>query len=132
MSETNATQVVEIQKQIELLKAKRGASTVLDIEEVAQTVLIQLGRFTTQGKTRWQVNIPTGYPFKESPEKALPAIGMKFPQTWKIESFEAGEMASFSVPETDLSTLPQFIHDLFIKLFKLPPTYTIKCGIYNL
>ena len=127
MNETSPAQVVEIQKQIELLKVHKGASPFLNIEEVGGEAIIQLSR----GKPDWGMNIAY-YPSKERPEKALAAVGMTIPKTWKESQFEAGTVVLYTVPEADLPKLPQFIHDLFVKFFKRPPTYKIACSIEDM
>jgi hypothetical protein len=131
MNEASPAQVVEIQKQIELLKAQKGASPVLTIQEVGGEAIIQLSRVAFQGKTSWSLNIAY-YPSKEKPAKALAAVGMSLPTTWQEEQFEAGTVAQYGVPESDLAKLPQFINDLFVKFFKRAATYKIKSSIENM
>ena len=131
MSETSPAQVAQIQKQIELLKAQKGASPVLTIQEVGGDAIIQLSRVAFQGKTSWSLNIAY-YPSKEKPAKALVAVGMTLPATWQEEQFEPGTVAQYGVPEADIAKLPQFIHDLFVKFFKRPATYKIDCSIENM
>ncbi len=127
MNETSPTQVIQIQKQIELLKAHQGEPAVLTIQEVGGEAIIQLSR----GKPNWGLNIAY-YPSKEKPDKALPAVGMTIPATWKLAQFEAEVVVLYEVPEADVAKLPQFIHDLFVKFFKRPATYKIDIVIENL
>ncbi len=131
MTEASPAQVAQIQKQIELLKAHKGASPVLTIQEVGGEAIIQLSRVAFQGKTSWSLNIAY-YPSKEKPTKALAAVGMTLPTTWQEEQFEAGTVAQYGVPDGDLGKLPQFIHDLFVKFFKRAATYKIDCSIENM
>lgn len=128
MTETNQVQVVQIQKQIELLKTQKGKSPFLTISEVGSDAIVQLARISSGSKTNWSLNIAY-YPSTEKPAKALAAVGMSLPANWQEEQFDSGTMAQFSVPESDLPKLPQFIHDLYVKFFKRPPTYKIECAL---
>jgi len=128
MNETVPSQVIEIQKQIELLKAHKGKMPFLTIQEVGGDAIVQVSRAVAQGKASWSLNIAY-YPSKERPAKALAAVGISLPATWQEEQFEAGTVAQFGVPDTDSSKLPHFIHDLFGKFFKRPATYKIECSI---
>jgi hypothetical protein len=129
IAETSPAQVIEIQKQIELLKVNKGASPFLTMQELGGEGLIQLARTAAQGKTEWSLNIAY-YPSKEKPAKALAAVGMTLPKTWQEEVF-APEMSTvqYGVPESDLAKLPQFIHDLFVKFFKRPASYRLQFSI---
>ena len=121
---TNPAQVVEIQKQIEQLKVHKGASPYLNIQEVGGEAIIQLARC----ETNWSLNIAY-YPSKETPVKALAAVGMTIPQTWQEEQFEAGTVAQYGLPQSDLAALPQFIHNLFVKFFRRPSSYRLEFSI---
>lgn len=131
MTETIPVQVTQIQKQIEMLKMQKGSSPILTIQEVGGEAIIQLSRIVFQGKTSWSLNIAY-YPSKDKPAKALAEVGMPLPTTWQEEQFEANTVAQYGVPESDLTKLPQFIHDLFVKFFKRPSTYKIDCSIENM
>jgi hypothetical protein len=121
-------QVAQIQKQIELLKVHTGASPFLNIQEKGGEAIIQLARVAAPGNRKWSLNIAY-YPSKEKPAKALAAVGMTLPVAWQEEQFEAGTFAQYAVPESDLPKLPQFIHDLFVKLFKRPASYQLDFSI---
>lgn len=123
MKETTPSQVLQIRKQIELLKVHKGASPVLTIQVVGKEALVQLSRCVIDRQTSWSLNIPHD-PSQEKLPKALAKVGITLPQTWK----EEGPVV-YDVPSQDLSQLPQFIHDLFVKLFKLQPTYMLNCDI---
>ena len=131
-NETNSLgQVALIQKQIESFKARPGVDLILTIQETDGEASIQLARATAEGKTGWNLNIAY-YPSQDKPAKALDAVGIKLSPTWIEESFEAGKNVSFSVPENEISKLPLFVHDLFVKFFQRPATYKIECTIEDL
>ena len=127
-SATSPSQVAQIQKQIELLRVHSGASPYLNIQEVGGEAIIQLARATTNGKTNWSLNI--GYfPSKEKPVKALAAVGMTIPPTWQEMQYQAGTVAEYLIPQSDLAALPKFINDLFVKFFKRPVSYRLSFSI---
>jgi hypothetical protein len=128
MNEVTPAQVVTIQKQIELLKAHKGKSAFVTIQEVGGDAIVQVARLTDKGNTSWSLNIAY-YPSKDKPAKALAAVGITVPPAWQEEQFEAETVAQYGVPESDLSKLPQFIHELFVKFFKRPATYKVECAI---
>jgi hypothetical protein len=128
VAQSSTAQIAQIQKQIELLKVHKGESPYLNIQEKGGDAIIQLARISSPGKTSWSLNIAY-YPSKEKPAKALSAVGMSLPLSWKEEQFEAETSVQYGVPASDLPKLPQFIHDLFVKFFKRPSNYQLEFSI---
>ena len=80
MNEATASQVIEIQKQIDALKAHKGKMPFLTLSEVGGGATVQLARVEAPGKRTWSLNIAY-YPSTENPAKALAAVGMTLPAT---------------------------------------------------
>lgn len=131
MMETSPAQVSMLRQQIELMGMQTGVSSVLTIQEVGGRAIVQLSRADLGGGAMWSLNIGH-YPSKDKPARALAAAGLNLPAAWREEVFKAGVFVQYGLPESDLAAVPQFIHDLFVKFFKRPPTYAMDCSIENL
>lgn len=122
---TGPSQAVQIQKQIELLKAHQGPSPFLTIQEKGGDAIVQVARIGEGAKAVLSLNIAF-YPSQEPPAKALASAGMLLPATWKQEEFNPGVNAQVAVPKMDEPRLPAFIRDLFVKFFKRPATCELE------
>ena len=120
-TEIDESQVLEIQKQFELLKSHRGE--VLDIREVDGKGWIQACMGNPGEKMDFMFAF---YPTNEPPRKVFAAIDMKLPEGWEEGISEPETFWSFRIAENDATNnVPRIIHEYFTKFLKRSSQYKL-------
>jgi hypothetical protein len=77
--------------------------------------------------------INIAFPYKEDFRVMFERCGLELPEGWQVKEFEARGNGLFSAGSLILTTskedrarLAQFVHELFLKLYRTPADYQLK------